>query len=60
GVGEKGELQHAVRGRSELTFYSRFPWLVTALCWLLLGFAILPAAFTPGAGVTGRARGKRP
>lgn len=41
GPGERGVLRHRVAGRRELTVYTRAPWIVPALCWLLAAFAIL-------------------
>jgi len=39
-VGEIGVLSGRIVGRQELGFYTRMPWLVPTICWLLAGFAI--------------------
>jgi len=43
GVGEEGLLEAAVAGRSDLTPFTRTPWLVPLLCCLVGGFAIFVA-----------------
>ena len=40
GVGEEGVLEALVAGRSDLTLFTRAPWLVPLLCCLAGGFAI--------------------
>jgi len=40
GVGEEGILEALVAGRSDLTLFTRAPWLVPLLCCLVGGFAI--------------------
>jgi apolipoprotein N-acyltransferase len=58
GVGEEGILEASLAGRQELTFYSRFSWLVPLACWLLLAFAILRPAFGAGDEARDRVRGR--
>ncbi|MEO1369905.1 MAG: apolipoprotein N-acyltransferase, partial [Acidobacteriota bacterium] len=43
-----GTIRARVAGRSELTVYTRAPWLVPALCWGLSIFAIIRAARVRG------------
>ncbi len=40
GVGEEGVLEARVAGRSDLTLFTRAPWLVPLLCSIVGGFAI--------------------
>ncbi len=40
GVGEEGVLEALVAGRTDLTLFTRAPWLVPSLCCLVGGFAI--------------------
>jgi apolipoprotein N-acyltransferase len=49
-VNRQGVLEATVGGRSDLTFYSRFSWLVPVFCWLLAAFAILRPAQHMGNG----------
>jgi apolipoprotein N-acyltransferase len=59
GVGEEGILKASLVGRGDLTFYSRYSWLVPVVCWILLAFAILRAVFHAGDEARSEARGKR-
>jgi apolipoprotein N-acyltransferase len=57
GVGEEGILEASLAGRRDLTFYSRFPWLVPSGCWILFAFAILRLVFRTGDKAREQARG---